>query len=481
MNVTRCSSSLLAVAAALVSAGCGGVYDEPAASSSGGGSGSGGSGAAVSSTSSSSGGATSSSSGGGAPSCASGPWALRFGADLDQNGQALAVDAACNVYFSATTTGAVDLGNGPLQGKFYQGTVLAKLDAGGGTVWSRWLESDDGAVRAGALAVDAGGDLLVSGVFLGTNDFGTGPLTAVSPHGDVFVARLDPQGSAVWVRQFTATNGFEVYGGPGLAVGPSGEVVVTGSFEGTVDFGGGPLTSFGLDIFVVRLAPSGETLWSERFGGPGNTLDEVASVAVSPTGEILLAGDYEGALDFGNGPLSFSHGGTFVAALDAEGKARWSHALPAACGFGGCPVRVAYDPAGQAVIVGANPYDPALPDASPGLFQRVFDSQGATVLTRELAGFRAWGSRSDGTGGWLVAGQLEGGVVTRLDAIGAPMWTRGALSSDNTGDQVASAVALDPAGHVVVIGSFQGNIDFGGAPLQSAGGHDLFVARLPLQ
>jgi hypothetical protein len=39
-----------------------------------------------------------------------------------------------------------------------------------------------------------------------------------------------------------------------VAVDSDGYVVVTGSFEGTVDFGNGPLTSAGeTDIFLLRL------------------------------------------------------------------------------------------------------------------------------------------------------------------------------------------------------------------------------------
>ncbi len=47
----------------------------------------------------------------------------------------------------------------------------------------------------------------------------------------------------------------------------SGNYYVAGEFEGTVDFGAGPLTSAGgSDIFFLKLDPSGSVIWSKRFG-----------------------------------------------------------------------------------------------------------------------------------------------------------------------------------------------------------------------
>ena len=44
--------------------------------------------------------------------------------------------------------------------------------------------------------------------------------------------------------------------GTGVASDAAGNVLVTGFFEGTVDFGGGPLMSAGSsDVFVVKLEP----------------------------------------------------------------------------------------------------------------------------------------------------------------------------------------------------------------------------------
>ena len=61
-----------------------------------------------------------------------------------------------------------------------------------------------------------------------------------------------PVPSHLWSKRFGSTS---VYNGNEVAVDSSGNVVVTGYFSGTVDFGGGNLTSAGsFDIFLLKLA-----------------------------------------------------------------------------------------------------------------------------------------------------------------------------------------------------------------------------------
>jgi hypothetical protein len=80
-------------------------------------------------------------------------------------------------------------------------------------------------------------------------------------------------------------------------------VVVTGSFEGAVDFGGGELVSAGAaDVFVATYSADGRFVWARAFGGPGS--DRGLSAAFDAVGDVLLAGSFEGTVDFGAGPLT---------------------------------------------------------------------------------------------------------------------------------------------------------------------------------
>jgi hypothetical protein len=137
------------------------------------------------------------------------------------------------------TIGDLDPGAEP------HGISVAKLDADGGLVWSKGL---DGATSTAAV-VDACGDVILTGDYSGTSeeiDFGGDPI-AMTGQSDMFLLKLDRAGKHVW-SWGAAVGPHEKFfesssGGAGLVLGERGDVLVTGSFQGTVNLGGEPMTS----------------------------------------------------------------------------------------------------------------------------------------------------------------------------------------------------------------------------------------------
>jgi len=87
-------------------------------------------------------------------------------------------------------------------------------------------------------------------------DFGGGPLAAAGLS-DIFIAQYDANGVHQWSRRYGDTEGalgWDIDYGWDVAVDDSGNVIATGDFLGTVDFGGGPLVSAGdsPDIFLAK-------------------------------------------------------------------------------------------------------------------------------------------------------------------------------------------------------------------------------------
>ncbi|WP_155799040.1 hypothetical protein [Sorangium cellulosum] len=129
-----------------------------------------------------------------------------------------------------------------------------------------------------------------------------------------------------WSRGYGGTGADE---GASIASDPAGNYYVIGTFEGTIDFGAGPLTSAGgRDIFLLKLDPAGALLWSKRFGV---IFDEVGrAVAVDGSGNVLLAGTHltseTVATSFGGCGIvtPYQGEGVFVAKLDPEGNHIWS-------------------------------------------------------------------------------------------------------------------------------------------------------------
>jgi hypothetical protein len=86
---------------------------------------------------------------------------------------------------------------------------------------------------------------------------------------DIFLAKLDPTHKVIWVRTW---GGKSWDYGQGLAIDGNGNVYVTGSFCGKVDFDPGPGVdkhrSRGYnDIFLSKFDPSGNFIWARTWGG----------------------------------------------------------------------------------------------------------------------------------------------------------------------------------------------------------------------
>ncbi len=162
-----------------------------------------------------------------------------------------------------------------------------------------------------ALAIAPSGALYVGGSFAQSVDFGDGARTSGGGY-DVFIVAYDASGTF----DFAVTAGDAMdQVVEGFAIDAAGNLRVIGTFSGTIDLGGGPLTSDGAtDIFVAAFAPNGTHLSSERFGGPD--VDRGRAIALSPLGCLVLGGETTGSLDFAGTAIG-GGGGTdaFVAQL----------------------------------------------------------------------------------------------------------------------------------------------------------------------
>ncbi len=78
---------------------------------------------------------------------------------------------------------------------------------------------------------------------------------------------------------------------------------MAGELDGTVDFGGGPISKVGdPDALLVKLDVTGEHLASERFGDAG--WQNFNDVAVDGAGDVFVIGNFHGSIDLGTGPLT---------------------------------------------------------------------------------------------------------------------------------------------------------------------------------
>jgi len=304
-------------------------------------------------------------------------------------------------------------------------------------LWDQTPDFSNLGDRNWAIAADNAGNVIAAGSFSGAIDFGGG-LMFSQGSADISVVKYNSQGTHVWSKQFGGI-GYEI---PlGLDVDANNDIVMTGSFRDSLDFGGGKLDPwYSEGMFLVKLDQNGNHIWSRQVGGQlldGGSIDS-RSITCDQFGNILITGGFRNAKDFGGGVITTNGSNDcFLAKYDSAGNHIWSY------GFGGTN------------------YDTGIGIAT--------DSNGNVAITgrfRELAFF----------GGPNLIGDKNGDpFVAKYDSTGAHLWSHGFV--DSTNDNVGYGVATDPSDNVFITGFFGGTVDFGGGGITSNGFKDIYIAK----
>ncbi|WP_437977904.1 PE-PGRS family protein [Sorangium sp. So ce295] len=308
--------------------------------------------------------------------------------------------------------------------------------------------------RIEAIAADLHDNVVLVGGFETAINFGGEADALVSDGGlDLFVVKLDAAGGHVWSRRFGGKSDQVAFA---VATDPSGNVVVAGEFEGTLNFGADASTELvsagGKDLFVAKLDAGGNHLFSKRFGGE---LDQGATaVAVTEAGEIVVLGMVDGSINFSEAPGTALEGSggpnVVVAKLDAGGGHLWSRRFGSAESW----QRFRSIAVGESALYAA------------GAFGGRLEIDGHVVESA------IDGSRDD-----EPIYSIDG-LVLRFDlASGSLVWGR---SLGAAGEQFAKFIGLGLDGHPVVLGNYSAPFRVGPTAIERAavGDYDLYLARL---
>ena len=276
-------------------------------------------------------------------------WEKQFGSGMDG---AVATHGSGLVLIGSSME-AIDFGGGSLPPAGNSDAVVASLTAAGDHVWSRRFGAE-GEQLGRSIATDAGNNVVVAGCFQGTIDLGCTPaLTNSSGQRALFVARLSPAGECLWSQAFPF-QGNNQDCKPRVAADASGSVLFAASLEGEIDFGGEPLPEGGnADIVVAKFGPDGSHLWSKRFGD--NYDQTVEDAAFDVSGNVLLTGSFLGQLNFGDtglekAPTELMSRDGFVVKFDPAGNLVWS--LPLASTNNAYGLGVTGDRVGNVLVTG---------------------------------------------------------------------------------------------------------------------------------
>lgn len=308
-----------------------------------------------------------------------------------------------------------------------------------------------------SITQDQQGNTYAAGYFTGICDFdpgvGIAQLDAPSRE-DIFVLKLDPQGTFLWAAQFETVGSCLVGNNAnttcGIDLDDQGNIIVAGMFDCPMDFDPGPgllqLDPNSGAAFVVKLDPVGGLIWARSFG---NASIRPYDLLVKGD-EIITIGVYNGTGDFDPGPgtsISSGQWEGFVQQLDQNGDFVSVLILEQLSSGGGVyPMEVCRAGVDDIVVGGG----------FSGTID--FDPTGVVSTMSSIGG-------SDG-------------FVCRLSATGAMQWAK---RLGGLGDDYVNGIALDVNDELVFSGWFDGTVDFDPGPgsymLTSGDFSDIFISR----
>jgi hypothetical protein len=382
-------------------------------------------------------------------------------------------------------------------------------------------------------AIDAEGNVLVTGIAQGSAAstsiaFGNGKVLTVASanNQESFIARYDAAGDCQWVTLVSGVGDEVLFR---VAFSPTGEAIAIGessttSSSVTVDSVpiSKPSNAGNRDVLVVKLDALGKRVWHKIFGGPAG--DSAEALAVHTNGDIAIGGYVVRAAGTDNvafPPRAVSYPPSpakvaFVTLLDKDGAGKWAFGYPpggTATSSNMSVLRsVTFDVLGDVVIAGDfdHSIDLRYGQSSAALSFQVLGTTGFDGFVAKLAGGdgkTSWGQRIGGTaddrakdvttdaarniyvaGSYTGPGPITigthampifGGVdayVTKLDTSGTSYeWARG---FGGPALQNVDSVAIDPWNNIVLGGTQDETVSWGGKSSIGGGGRDGFAVKL---
>lgn len=265
-------------------------------------------------------------------------WAKRVGGVHGDGVNAIKYDGFGNIYIGGSYNQSTD----------FDGTVLSNPSNGapnafiakfngttGDLLWAKQglAGSPYTDQRVFDIAVDNAGNAYITGYF-GIVTFDPLPTMYNVGWWDLFVVKYSASGAPQWQTQAGSTEaGYYAEGGYGIAVDPSGNVIVTGNINGSpvnpTNFGSLQIASNGgggfyeCGYFLAKYNPStSDWEWVVTGGGAGNDIGN--DVSLDATGNIYVSGYYSGAATFGSNSFTSTGGKDyFIAKYSAAGTLSW--------------------------------------------------------------------------------------------------------------------------------------------------------------
>jgi hypothetical protein len=331
---------------------------------------------------------------------------------------------------------------------------IQKIDNNGEILWLKSLKSDL-SVSVNSMVTDSLGNLYLLGQFGGSTDFNPDEdVTSITTLGtsEVFILKLNPNGSLVWIKTLVGEAGSQT-SGTCINIDLDGHLVIAGEIYGTSDLDPGVLTNSystptETHTFIEKLDTAGNLIWTRIIEASSpNALE------IDPDNNLYLVGSFIGDTDFdpsGNQVIktsaSLGYYDAYTLKLNSNGDFMWVNAIGGL--YGDLGVDVCVDSLGNVYTVGR--------------FRSTVDFD-PSIDTFEI-----------------TAVGFDNSFVLKTDSVGVFKWVK-SIESAPSGSHYnhAKSATISPQNNILVFGDFDGTVNInygtGSIPISTNGNTDLFV------
>jgi hypothetical protein len=414
----------------------------------------------------------------------------------------LGVDTTGNLAMAATFSGKASFGSAVYDtgSSSAQGFAFGRYDPNGKRIWDDGYVSGSTLIdqTATLIGVSASGSFVAIGGYGSQGiDFGNSVTVPSSSPASAaaFAVAFNAANVATWARKYGGPSGLNGQAFDGIALGAMGAFVAVGSGS----FGSYNLTTANSTVVSVNNGDLFVLSWDHNWGltfNDGNAPGALAGVAMTSAGDVIATGHHFGSINFGGGPRDASTVGQgFVVGFTVSGAYKWDTS------FATSPDGIAVDPTGNTIVCGEftgsvkfgmNTLSTSAPIA---IFVAKLDPTGAPVWSHAYDVGSAMSPvktlvATDNKGNILLAantptgsvdfggGSLSGSMlVAKLSPSGVHTWSKGFGMGKL--DRVVGIAAYDDT-HILIGGNFAQTLQIGTQTVSTMGATDIFLAKLVL-
>lgn len=308
------------------------------------------------------------------------------------------------------------------------------------------------------IVVDNAGSMYITGQYYGIFDFDPGPGVANTDapnnaNSNIFICKYDNAGNFVWLKTLNNAN-TNLKRGVSLRVDSKNNLLVTGYFNGVVDFNPSPAvgdtfiqraTNASISVkrgFILKLNSNGDFIWAKQLTSANET--EFFELELDANDNLFLSGSIKGRTDFdmrtGIADTSWVEQDSyisdgFITKLDSNANLIWVKTFS---GPGTSTTQNFMNPVKICLDADGNIY-------SIGNFKYTIDF-----------------NPNAGVNNLVGVGNSTFSFILKLDSLGNFLWAKqygngsGSVTSNNFGRDIEAL----PNGDIVAVGNFRGTVNY---------------------